>query len=97
MTGVLIEIVRSADWASGVVFGYAGYLLTRGFYSRRAMHFGTGLLVLAIFGTTLLFGLVPEPGVSWQGHLFGLLSGVLAARVLDRPSPAGASTPVTAR
>ena len=33
-----------------------------------------------LFGTTLLFGLVPTPGVSWQGHLFGALSGVLAAR-----------------
>ena len=69
--------------ASGIVFGYATYLLARGVYSRRLVHLGTGVLVLAVFGTTLLFGLIPSAGVSWQGHLFGALSGVLAARVLD--------------
>jgi membrane associated rhomboid family serine protease len=69
--------------ASGIVFGYATYLLARGVYSRRLLHLGTGVVVLALFGTTLLFGLIPSAGVSWQGHLFGALSGVLAARVLD--------------
>ena len=68
--------------ASGLVFGYATYLLTRGLYSRRALHLVTGVLVLLVYGTTLLFGLVPTPGVSWQGHLFGALAGVLAARLL---------------
>ena len=69
--------------ASGVVFGYATYLIARAFYTRRMLHLGTGLLVLGLFGTTLLFGLVPTPGVSWQGHLFGAIAGVLAARLLD--------------
>lgn len=69
--------------ASGIVFGYATYLLARGVYSRRLLHLGTGVVILALFGTTLLFGLIPSAGVSWQGHLFGALSGVLAARVLD--------------
>jgi membrane associated rhomboid family serine protease len=69
--------------ASGIVFGYASYLIARAWYTRRMLHLATGLLVLGVFGTTLLFGLVPTPGVSWQGHLFGALSGVLAARLLD--------------
>jgi membrane associated rhomboid family serine protease len=68
--------------ASGIVFGYATYLLTRGFYSRRMLHIGAGLGVLLVFGTTLLIGVVPTPGVSWQGHLCGGLAGVLAARVV---------------
>lgn len=68
--------------ASGLVFGFATYLLARGLYSRRAIHLVTGLVVLVLYGTTLLFGLVPTPGVSWQGHLFGAVGGVLAARVL---------------
>lgn len=70
--------------ASGLVFGFAAYLVVRGVYSRRALHLVTGLLVLGIYGTTLLFGLVPTPGVSWQGHAFGALGGIVAARVLDR-------------
>lgn len=68
--------------ASGLVFGYATYLLTRGLYSRRALHLATGVIVLLVYGTTLLFGLVPTPGISWQGHLFGALGGILAARVV---------------
>jgi len=68
--------------ASGLVFGYAAYLLVRGLYSRRALHLVAGVAVLLVYGTTLLFGFVPTPGVSWQGHLFGALGGVLAARLL---------------
>jgi membrane associated rhomboid family serine protease len=70
--------------ASGLVFGFAAYLVARGAFSRRPLHLAVGLLVLAVYGTTLLFGLVPSPGVSWQGHLFGAAGGLLAARVLDR-------------
>lgn len=69
--------------ASGIVFGYAAYLLSRGIFSRRPLHLGVGALVLGIYGTTLLFGLRPTEGISWQGHLFGALGGLLAARVLD--------------
>jgi|SRR5215211_5357098 len=76
--------------ASGLVFGFAAYLVARGVYSRRLLHLGVGLLVLAVYGTTLLFGLVPHPGISWQGHLFGAVGGVVAARALDRSRrPAG--------
>jgi membrane associated rhomboid family serine protease len=70
--------------ASGLIFGYATYLIARGVYTRRGLHLGGGLIVLAVYGTTLLFGLVPTPGVSWQAHLFGGIGGVVAARVLHR-------------
>ena len=70
--------------ASGLVFGFATYLLTRGAYSRRLAHLAIGLIVLVVYGTTLLFGFVPTPGVSWQAHLFGAIGGVVAARVLHR-------------
>jgi membrane associated rhomboid family serine protease len=72
--------------ASGLVFGFAAYLVARGAYSRRPAHLVAGGVVLAVYGTTLLFGLVPTPGVSWQGHLFGALGGVIAAHVLHRAS-----------
>ena len=78
--------------ASGLVFGFATYLVARGAYSRRALHLVGGLVVLAVYGSTLLFGLVPAPGVSWQGHLFGAAGGVLAARVLHHRSAARATT-----
>jgi membrane associated rhomboid family serine protease len=74
--------------ASGIVFGYATYLITRGFYNRSAMEIVIGIVICAIFGTALLGGLAPQEGISWQGHLFGAIGGVVAARVLHRPAPA---------
>jgi membrane associated rhomboid family serine protease len=73
--------------ASGVVFGYAGYLVARGFFSRSLLHLGTGAVVAVIWGTTLVSGLVPRDGISWQGHLFGAIGGIVAASLLS-PRPA---------
>ncbi|MGW1881307.1 rhomboid family intramembrane serine protease [Streptomyces sp. NPDC001970] len=67
--------------ASGVVFGLFGYVLVRGFVDRSAVDVVVGLLVAAFYGS-ILWGVLPTAsGVSWQGHLFGLLGGVAAAFV----------------
>jgi membrane associated rhomboid family serine protease len=68
--------------ASGVVFGYATYLLTRGLFNRDLVQIAIGMLVALLWGGVLLGGLLPEEGISWQGHLFGAIGGVLAARLL---------------
>jgi membrane associated rhomboid family serine protease len=73
--------------ASGIVFGFAGYLVARGIFSRNLMHLALGVLVIGLYGTTLLFGVVPSPGVSWQGHLFGAVGGVVAAWLLNSRKP----------
>jgi membrane associated rhomboid family serine protease len=70
--------------ASGLVFGFAAYLVARGAYTRRALHIVGALVVLFLYGTTLLIGFVPTPGISWQGHLFGAVGGVVAAWALHR-------------
>jgi membrane associated rhomboid family serine protease len=79
--------------ASGIVFGYATYLMARGFYNRSALQIAVGVVIAALFGTALLGGLAPQDGISWQGHLFGAIGGVVAARMLmtarerDRGAP----------
>ena len=70
--------------ASGVVFGYATFLLTRGLFNRDLLQIVIGLVVGVLWGASLLAGLEPQEGISWQGHLFGAVGGVLAARVLRR-------------
>ena len=66
--------------ASGVVFGFFGFLLLAGFYARSAGSILLSLAVAVLWGGTV-FGVLPgTPGVSWQGHLGGFLGGVLAAR-----------------
>jgi membrane associated rhomboid family serine protease len=70
--------------ASGVVFGFATYLIARGWFNRRTRQIAIGLGVLVIWGGVLVGGLQPREGISWQGHLFGAIGGLVAARVLAR-------------
>jgi membrane associated rhomboid family serine protease len=65
--------------ASGLVFGWLTYLIVRGFVTRRPGQIAVGFVVLMMYGGAL-WGVLPgQPGVSWQGHLFGAVGGVLAA------------------
>jgi membrane associated rhomboid family serine protease len=70
--------------ASGLVFGYAAYLLSRGVFNRSALELAIGAVVAAIWGSALLSGLLPQDGISWQGHLCGGIGGVVAAAILKR-------------
>ncbi|TDE19130.1 rhomboid family intramembrane serine protease [Actinomadura sp. 6K520] len=70
--------------SSILIFGFFGYLLGRGVFERRLLDIGIAIAVVAVYGTMLL-GVIPgEPGISWQGHLFGLIGGVLGAWFLRR-------------
>jgi membrane associated rhomboid family serine protease len=69
--------------ASGVVFGYAGYLIARGFFNRNIGALLVGVIVALLFGGALAADLVPQTGISWEDHLFGGLGGILAARLLS--------------
>ena len=71
--------------ASGVVFGYATYLFTRGVFDRSWVDGLIGIVVAVVWGGALLASVVPHAGVAWQGHLFGAVAGVLAAWLLARP------------
>ncbi|MGW7684789.1 rhomboid family intramembrane serine protease [Kribbella sp. NPDC054772] len=68
--------------ASGLVFGYASYLILRGLFNRRLGQVLLGVVVVMVWGSALLGGLLPQDGISWQGHLFGGIAGILAAWVL---------------
>jgi membrane associated rhomboid family serine protease len=79
--------------ASGVVFGYATFLLTRGFFNHSMIEVLAGIVVGAVFGSALLASLVPHGNVSWQGHLCGGIAGVIAAWLLSRDRQAVATSP----
>lgn len=71
--------------ASGVVFGYLGFLLAHGWFAKR---FATALLSVAVAFVWggLVFGVLPgQPGVSWQSHAGGFVGGLFAARQAARP------------
>ncbi|MGB3294760.1 MAG: rhomboid family intramembrane serine protease [Phormidesmis sp.] len=71
--------------ASGVVFGYFGFLLLRGYFERSVTAIAFSILVAVLYGG-IIWGVLPnQAGISWEGHLFGFLGGVLAARLLSVP------------
>lgn len=68
--------------ASGLVFGYLGYLLLRGYFERSWLAITLSVFVAIVYGS-LLFGLLPTvPHISWEGHLCGFIGGGLAAKWL---------------
>ncbi len=70
--------------ASGVIFGYLGFLLLRGFFERSFVSIVLSLLVGWLYGG-LIWGVFPtQYGISWQGHLFGFIGGVFAAQMLAK-------------
>ncbi|TDB82107.1 rhomboid family intramembrane serine protease [Actinomadura sp. KC216] len=82
--------------SSILIFGFFGYLVGRGIFERRLVDIAIAVAVVAVYGT-MLFGVIPgDAGISWQGHLFGLIGGVLGAWILRRATTgrdsAGASS-----
>ena len=67
--------------ASILIFGYLGYLLARAYYERSLNALLIAGLVGILYGG-MIFGILPiQAGVSWQGHLFGFIGGIVAARL----------------
>ena len=81
--GVGVWLVAGANsihlGASVLIFGWLVYLMVRGIWTRKIGQILLGLLLVLLYGTLLLGVLPGQPGVSWQGHLFGALGGGLAA------------------
>lgn len=70
--------------ASGLVYGYAAFLVVYGFAVRRVLTAIVGILVFLVYGG-MVWGVLPlQAGVSWQAHLFGALAGILLAVRLGR-------------
>lgn len=67
--------------ASGIVFGFAGFLLFRAAFDRRLWSVVIAAVLAVTCATQLLFGLIPQAWFSWSLHFFGFVGGVAAARI----------------
>lgn len=87
--------------ASGMVYGYLGYVVLRGVLDRNLLDAAVGLGVAAVYWTILIGVLPGTPGVSWLGHLGGLIGGLAAAVLLrnqaDQAAPKPAAAPTDSR
>ncbi|MFV0525629.1 MAG: rhomboid family intramembrane serine protease [Acidimicrobiales bacterium] len=94
VTAIVIVVGGGLTWlfagsgnhlgASGIVFGYFGALIGSAIWERRLATLAAVLVALMLY-SGMVVGLVPQERISWEGHLFGLLAGLLAARLLARP------------
>src|SRR6478735_10018596 len=90
--------------ASGLVFGWLAYLVARGVFTRNWGQIAVGLLLLVLWGGIFWTGIVStawqdltgDTAVSWQGHLFGAVGGVLAAFLVARADKPARSRPQVA-
>lgn len=65
--------------ASGLIFGWFGFLVARSFVDRSLITLGATLVVGVLY-SSILWGVLPgQPGVSWEAHLFGAIAGAVAA------------------
>ena len=70
--------------ASILIFGYFGYLLGRGLFERHIVDIVIAVAAALLYGTMVVGVLPTTPGVSWQGHLFGLFGGLISSWLLRR-------------
>lgn len=107
VTGVVMILSGLGTWligpafsvhigASGLVFGYFGFLLLMAYFERSCRSIVVAVLVLFVYGG-LIWGILPRgDGISWQSHLFGLVGGILAAYLLGKQEAGQAAEPRTA-
>jgi membrane associated rhomboid family serine protease len=81
--------------ASGIAFGWLGLLFMRGLVESSWWHLAVALVAGVLYGAQLNLLLPKDESISWQGHLFGFIGGLVAAVVTRRkpPKPAPALTP----
>jgi membrane associated rhomboid family serine protease len=103
-SGVGVWLLTSPNYlvigASGIIFGWLGFLLMRGIVERSLFNIGVAVVVGLLYGWQL-GGVLPAAGshISWQGHLFGFVGGLVAAMVFRRrrePADPAAAPPLGA-
>jgi membrane associated rhomboid family serine protease len=102
LTALVIVVSGLAAWvfgsantvgvgASGVVFGYLGYILVRGFFDRHGIDILLGAVMALCFAYQFTV-LLPHAGIGWQAHIGGLVAGIFGGWVFrDRSATAASS------
>lgn len=97
-SGLAVWLFQSSNeltvGASGLIFGYFGYVLVRGLFDRNFVDAIVGVLAAIAYAYILAVAIPGTPGVSWIGHAGGLVGGVLAGWILrSRRPPAAVAGP----
>jgi membrane associated rhomboid family serine protease len=79
--------------ASGIIFGYFGYVLVRGIFDRNWVDLAVGVLAGVAYYSILAVAIPGTPGISWLAHLGGLVGGLAAGWLLRSPGQRGLALP----
>lgn len=89
-TGVVVWLLGRETYhigMSGVIYGLTSFLIVSGFYRKNMRVAGISLLVIFLYGS-IIWGVIPlDPSISWEGHFFGFLSGMIMAGVYRNSGP----------
>ena len=81
--------------ASGLVFGYFGYVMVRGFFDRHLIDMLIGAIMALCFAYQFTV-LVPRAGIGWQAHIGGLVGGIAAGWIFRERRPKAPAKPAPA-
>ncbi|RSM46090.1 rhomboid family intramembrane serine protease [Amycolatopsis balhimycina DSM 5908] len=79
--------------ASGLVFGYFGYIIVRGLFDRHPIDIVIGLVMALCFAYQFTALLPTDERISWQGHLFGFVGGIIGGWLFRDRRPKAVATP----
>jgi membrane associated rhomboid family serine protease len=86
-TGLLVWLLARPVYhigASGLIYGFAAFLFFSGIFKRDNRSIGLSLLVTFIYGG-MVWGILPgQPGISWESHFFGGITGVICAFIFRK-------------
>ncbi|HET8838386.1 MAG TPA: rhomboid family intramembrane serine protease [Flavobacteriaceae bacterium] len=81
LTWCIAEPYSTHIGASGIIYCLAGFLFFKGIWSKNFRLIALSLIVVFLYGS-LVWGILPgKEGISWEGHLSGLISGIILALV----------------
>ncbi|MEO8211202.1 MAG: rhomboid family intramembrane serine protease [bacterium] len=73
--------------ASGLVYGFAGFLFFSGVFRKDKRSIALSLLIVFLYGG-MVWGILPtKPEISFESHLFGALVGVVCAFIFRKKDP----------
>ncbi|MCB9061898.1 MAG: rhomboid family intramembrane serine protease [Halobacteriovoraceae bacterium] len=92
--GILILVSGFITWtiggsgvhigASGLIFSLYGFLISLAYFQRKFSYFALSFFISIFYGY-MIFGVFPiEKGISWEGHLGGLIAGIIYAKYLKK-------------
>ena len=86
-TGLLVWLFARSVYhigASGLIYGFAAFLFFSGIFKRDNRSIGLSLLVTFIYGG-MVWGILPgQPGISWESHFFGGITGIVCAFIFRK-------------